>query len=312
MAGHNETSPNRRSALDQTIENYLDHLKNIRRTSAHTVSGYGRDLTTAADYLAGRGIDDWQRVTPADLRELLAARHRSGAKPTSLARLASSLRGFYVWRMRQGLSETNPAADLRAPKKPAQLPETVDVDDLAALLDAIPEDTLEIRDHAMLEMFYTAGIRLAEAVGLDVNDVDLQAGEAWVIGKGNRQRMVPVGSRAATALRRWLTERPALANPSETALFVSQRGTRLSRSSVAARMQRWASAHGLPVHLHPHKLRHSFATHMLESSADLRAVQELLGHANIATTQIYTHLDFSHLARVYDAAHPRARSSDEK
>ncbi|HET7314934.1 tyrosine recombinase XerC, partial [Salinisphaera sp.] len=245
--------------------------------------------------------------TVADVRELLAARHRGGAQPASLARLASALRSFYVWRMRQGISTDNPAADARAPKKPARLPETIDVDDLAAMLDAAPVDTLEIRDHAMLEMFYTAGIRLAEAVGLDAIDLDLAAGEARVIGKGDRQRTVPVGSRAALALERWLTERPHLAAPTETALFVSRRGTRLSRSSVAARMTRWAVGHGLPVHLHPHKLRHSFATHMLESSADLRAVQELLGHANIATTQIYTHLDFSHLARVYDAAHPRAQ-----
>lgn len=300
-----------RARLDAAIGPYLDHLSHIRRASTHTLDGYRRDLAVAADHLAHRGIDAWTRVTPADIRDLLAARHRRGAKPTSLARAASALRGFYVWRMRQGLSENNPAADVRAPKKPAHLPETIDVDDLTAMLDVEPVDTLEIRDHALLELFYTAGIRLAEAVGLDVTDVDLAAGEARVIGKGDRQRTVPVGSRAATALQRWLDERPQLAVPAATALFVSRRGSRLSRSSVAARMQRWATRHGLPVHLHPHKLRHSFATHMLESSADLRAVQELLGHANIATTQIYTHLDFSHLARVYDAAHPRAHATGD-
>ncbi|WP_424819562.1 tyrosine recombinase XerC [Salinisphaera sp.] len=312
MAGTTDASVTEREALDRAIADYLAHLQDIRRASTHTVVGYARDLAAAADYFAGHGIDDWRRVTAADMRELLAARHRGGARPTSLARLASAVRSFYVWRMRQGLSETNPAADVRAPKKPARLPETIDVDDLAAMLDATPADTLEVRDHAMLELFYTAGIRLAEAVGLDVTDLDLAAGEARVIGKGNRQRMVPVGSRAAAALKHWLTERPNLAGPGEAALFVSRRGTRLSRSSVAARMERWAISHGLPVHLHPHKLRHSFATHMLESSADLRAVQELLGHANIATTQIYTHLDFSHLARIYDAAHPRAHGEAEE
>ncbi|MES1954117.1 tyrosine recombinase XerC [Salinisphaera hydrothermalis] len=311
MAAAQDVDTAKRETLDRSITDYLDHLTHIRRASSHTVAGYARDLAAAADVLAGRGIGDWNRVTPADMRELLAARHRGGAKPTSLARLASAVRSFYVWRMRQGLSESNPAADVRAPKKPARLPETIDVDDLAAMLDVVPADTLESRDHALLEMFYTAGIRLAEAVGLDVTDLDLAAGEARVLGKGNRQRTVPVGSRATAALERWLAERSNLAAPGETALFVSQRGTRLSRSSVAARMERWAISHGLPVHLHPHKLRHSFATHMLESSADLRAVQELLGHANISTTQIYTHLDFSHLARVYDAAHPRARSEAE-
>ncbi|WP_109993327.1 tyrosine recombinase XerC [Salinisphaera sp. LB1] len=311
MAASGDTSTSKREALERAIADYLDHLRHIRRASAHTVAGYARDLAAAGDFLSGRGIDDWRRVTPADMRDLLAARHRGGAKPTSLARLASAVRSFYVWRMRQGLSETNPAADVRAPKKPARLPETIDVDDLAAMLDATPGDTLEVRDHALLELFYTAGIRLAEAVGLDVTDLDLAAGEARVIGKGNRQRTVPVGSRAAAALKHWLSERANLAAPGETALFVSRRGSRLSRSSVAARMERWAISHGLPVHLHPHKLRHSFATHMLESSADLRAVQELLGHANISTTQIYTHLDFSHLARIYDAAHPRAHGEAE-
>lgn len=311
MADSDEADTAARAALDRAIAAYLAHLTDIRRASAHTVAGYARDLAAAADVLAGRGISDWTRVTTADVRELLAARHRGGARPASLARLASAVRSFYVWRMRQGLSDTNPAADVRAPKKPARLPETIDVDDLAAMLDATPADTLEVRDHAMLELFYTAGIRLAEAVGLDVTDLDLAAGEARVIGKGNRQRTVPVGSRAAAALQNWLAERPNLAAPDETALFVSRRGTRLSRSSVAARMERWAISHGLPVHLHPHKLRHSFATHMLESSADLRAVQELLGHANISTTQIYTHLDFSHLARIYDAAHPRAHGEAE-
>lgn len=308
-----EPSPDEaRGALDHAVVDYLAYLAHVRRASTHTVAGYRRDLATAADALAGQGLTDWRRVSTADLRDLLAMRHRAGAKPTSLSRLASALRGFYTWQLREGRAERNPATDLRPPKKPARLPETIDVDDLAAMLDATPADTLETRDHALLELFYSAGLRLAEVETLDLARLDLAAGEARVLGKGNRERVVPVGSRAVVALKRWLGERPALARPDETALFVSQRGTRLSRRSIALRMERWAIGHGLPVHLHPHKLRHSFATHMLESSADLRAVQELLGHAHISTTQIYTHLDFAHLAKVYDAAHPRARRSADE
>lgn len=293
-------------SLDRLPSEFVQHLTHERRASPHTTSGYARDLAAAGEYFTERGLRDWPSVTPAHVRELLADRHRKGLKPASLARLASSLRSFYQWQMREGLAAVNPAVDVRAPKRAARLPETIDVDDLAALLDVAPDDTLEIRDHALLELFYSAGVRLAEAVGLDVGDLDLANGQARVLGKGSRQRTVPIGSRAVVSLQRWLAERPLLAGADETALFVSQRGTRLSRASVAARMSRWAQHHGLPVHLHPHKLRHSFATHMLESSADLRAVQELLGHANITTTQIYTHLDFAHLAKVYDAAHPRA------
>lgn len=278
-----------------------------RRASSHTCSAYRRDLTHAAGWLEQRQIKNWSRVTSADIRDLLAARHREGLKPASLARLLSSLRSFYVWQMRENQASTNPAVDVRAPKRAATLPETVDVDDLAAMLDVTPEKSIDIRDHALLELFYSAGLRLGEVIALDIGDLDLAGGEARVLGKGARQRAVPVGSRAIEAVKRWLAVRAGWADIDERALFVSQRGTRISRSSVAARMDAWARRHGLPVHLHPHKLRHSFATHMLESSADLRAVQELLGHAHITTTQIYTHLDFAHLARVYDAAHPRAR-----
>lgn len=300
------------SVLSPHVEAFVDHLVHERRVSAHTQGAYARDLAVAVDWLEARGIGAWSRVTSADLRELVAARHRAGLKPSSLARLVSAMRSFYVWQMREGLATRNPALDVRAPKRARKLPETADVDDLAAMLDVAPDSDIDTRDHALLELFYTAGMRLAEAVGLDVADVDLAGGEARVLGKGSRQRSVPVGSRAVAALDNWLRIRPHWAAAGETALFVSARGTRLSRSSVAARMDRWARTHGLPVHLHPHKLRHSFATHLLESSADLRAVQELLGHANIGTTQIYTHLDFAHLAKVYDAAHPRANQRAER
>ncbi|ROO24435.1 tyrosine recombinase XerC [Salinisphaera orenii MK-B5] len=294
-------------AMAVGLDGFLEHLAHERRASAHTRDAYARDLGVAARRFADTGVPDWTRVTDADVRDLLAHRHRQGIQPASLARLLSALRSFYVWQMREGRAAANPAVDVRAPKRPARLPETADVDDLAALLDVTPETDIDIRDHALLELFYSAGIRLAEAVGLDAADVDLAGREARVLGKGARQRAVPVGRRAAAALARWLPVRERWAAADETALFVSVHGTRLSRSSVARRMDLWARRHGLPVHLHPHKLRHSFATHLLESSGDLRAVQELLGHAHISTTQVYTHLDFAHLARVYDAAHPRAR-----
>lgn len=294
-------------AMADGLDGFLAHLAHERRASAHTRDAYARDLGIAARRFAETGLTDWTRVTDADVRDLLAHRHRQGIQPASLARLLSALRSFYVWQMREGRAAANPAVDVRAPKRPARLPETADVDDLAALLDVTPEADIDVRDHALLELFYAAGIRLAEAVGLDVADVDLAGREARVLGKGARQRAVPVGRRAVTALARWLRIRGQWAAPGEPALFVSARGTRLSRSSVARRMDLWARRHGLPVHLHPHKLRHSFATHLLESSGDLRAVQELLGHAHISTTQVYTHLDFAHLAKVYDAAHPRAR-----
>lgn len=307
-------APVEHDLFDAALTDFVEHLANERRASPHTRDAYRRDLGTAAHYFAERGLADWPQVSTAHVRELLAARHRAGLKPSSLARLASSLRSFYLWQMREGRATSNPATDVRAPKRAARLPETVDVDDLAAMLDVVPDDTLGVRDHALIELFYSSGIRLAEAIGLDVADIDLASGQARVLGKGNRQRTVPVGSRAVAALERWLRERGLLAAATESALFVSQRGTRISRSSVAARLDGWAKAHGLPVHLHPHKLRHSFATHMLESSSDLRAVQELLGHANITTTQVYTHLDFAHLAKVYDAAHPRAhrRADDDR
>jgi len=201
----------------------------------------------------------------------------------------------------------NPALDIRAPKSARRLPGVADVDQLNALLDATPEDPLEVRDLCMFELMYSSGLRLSELAGLDLDSVDLNGGEVRVLGKGSKERLLPVGGKALTALRAWLPVRSAMAPEQERALFVSRRGDRLSRRSIQARLHRWGLAKGSDQKLHPHLLRHSFASHMLESSGDLRAVQELLGHADIATTQVYTHLDFQHLARVYDQSHPRAR-----
>lgn len=300
--------------LTASIDAFIDALAFERRASQHTCSAYRRDLTATAQFFADRAITRWLDVTTADVRALAAQRHRQGRAATGIARILASLRSFYRWLIRHGEATDNPATDVRAPKRGERLPETIDVDDLNTALDQAPGSDIEIRDHALIELFYSTGVRLAEAVQLDIHDIDRRAGQARVIGKGKRERLVPIGSRAGSALENWLRIRPGWCDADQPALFISARGQRMARSSVARRLTHWATRHGLPVHLHPHKLRHSFATHFLESSGDLRAVQDLLGHSQIATTQIYTHLDFAHLAAVYDQAHPRAhdtRSSED-
>lgn len=298
-------------AADPLVEQFCAHLRDQRRASPHTVANYRRDLTAAQVGLQAAGIDTWQAVDVHAVRALVAARHRRGGAPASLARLLSALRSFYAWLIREGTIAHNPAVDVRAPKRRRPLPATLDADQMARLLTADGDDTLAVRDRAIVELFYSSGLRLAELVGADAADLELAAREIEVLGKGRKARRLPVGSKAAAALQAWLGRRGQWANADEPALFVSRRGTRLARSSVARRLSIQARRHGLDAHVHLHKLRHSFASHLLESSGDLRAVQELLGHANISTTQIYTHLDFQHLAEVYDAAHPRAHGSDE-
>lgn len=298
---------------DKQIAQFCDYLRHERRGSTHTTSNYQRDLNAVAAWCAQQNID-WSSLDVNGVRSLVAARHRGGAAPASLARLLSSLRSFYNWRIREGLAANNPALDVRAPKRKRPLPKTLDADQVARLLDGPadnkagdkPATPVALRDCAIMELFYSSGLRLAELVGLDTRDLDISSADVQVLGKGNKQRRVPVGRQALAALQAWLVVRVQWAGVDEKALFVSQRGTRLSRSSVAQRLKYWARRQGLDANLHPHKLRHSFATHVLESSGDLRAVQEMLGHANISTTQIYTHLDFQRLAEVYDKAHPRA------
>lgn len=294
--------------MHEYVARFADHLRHERRASPHTLTNYHRDLTVVADWCEQRGIEDWRDLDIHGVRALVAARHRRGAAPASLARFLSSLRSFYNWLIREGAAGANPALDVRAPKRRRPLPKALDVDEVARLLGADPDhDAIAIRDYAILELFYSSGLRLAELVGLNVDDLRLPSRQVTVLGKGGKQRQLPVGGKAAASLAQWLAVRPDLAAPDEPALFVSRRGSRLSRASVAARLKRRAAERGLAGRLHPHKLRHSFATHLLESSGDLRAVQELLGHADIGTTQIYTHLDFQRLAKVYDEAHPRAR-----
>lgn len=297
---------------DAAVSAWLRHLETERRASPHTLANYARDLLRIRTWRLAQGLGDWTTLRDADIRRYLAARHRAGIGARTLARELSALRGLYNHLLREGQVQVNPAKGLRGPKGARKLPITFDADTLSALLDAEPEDAadrdpLAVRDTAMVELFYSSGLRLAELVGIRLPDLDLADAMLTVTGKGAKTRRVPVGGAALTAIRAWLGVRGALAAPGETALFVSSRGGPLHPRTVQARLAQWAAVRGANRHLHPHLLRHSFASHLLESSGDLRAVQELLGHADIGTTQVYTHLDFQHLATVYDQAHPRAR-----
>lgn len=293
-------------SLSVPLTNFIGHLASEKRHSPRTCDNYQRDLLRLARWLT-RGLQhQWRDVSIHDLRRYVATLSRDGLGGRSIARHLSAIRRFYQYLLRERLATDNPALDIRAPKSPRRLPKVADVDQLNHLLDADAEDPLETRDLCMFELMYSSGLRLAELVGLNVTSVDLSGGEVRVLGKGGKERVVPVGRKARAAIETWLPLRAGLAAESEPALFVSQRGHRLSHRSVQARLNRWGLAKGADQKLHPHLLRHSFASHMLESSGDLRAVQELLGHADIATTQVYTHLDFQHLARVYDRSHPRA------
>ncbi len=289
------------------IERYLGHLRNERRLSPHTESNYRRDLAALAAFCDAEGIDDWQRLDNFHVRTFAAREHRDGLGPRSIQRRLAALRGFFNYLIREGQLRANPAADVRAPKAAKRLPKTLDPDQVASLLERGDDSPLACRDRAILELLYSSGLRLAELVGLDVTDLDLADRTVRVTGKGNKTRVLPVGRKAVAALQRWLGERAALAKPGEAALFTGQGGRRLGARAVQQRIRRWAAAAGSSVPVYPHLLRHSFATHLLESSRDLRGVQELLGHADISTTQVYTHLDFQHLARIYDEAHPRAK-----
>jgi integrase/recombinase XerC len=239
---------------------------------------------------------------------MFAARsHAGGLNPRSVQRRLSAVRGFFNYLAREGAANSNPAFDVRAPRTGRRLPGTLDVDTLNHLLDIPPDDALAVRDKAIMELFYSSGLRLAELVGLDIGQLDLADRTVRVLGKGSKTRIVPVGRKAVEAIRTWLKARGGVAAPDETALFVGRNGTRLKERAIQLRIAGWARRKGLPARVYPHLFRHSFATHLLESSKDLRGVQELLGHADISTTQIYTHLDFAHLARTYDASHPRAK-----
>lgn len=284
------------------------HLRDERRLSPHTLENYRRDLDSLVAYCNAQSIAAWQQLQPAQVRGWAAQLHRRGLSGRSVQRSLSALRSFCRYLIDQGHLHNNPAQDVRAPKSPRRLPHSLDIDAVQSLLDAATDNWLSQRDVTMMELMYSCGLRLAELVNLDLDQVDLRSAEARVLGKGSKTRIVPVGRKALDALQSWLPVRAQHGRDGENALFINRRGTRLSARSVQQRFRQRGLQTGFDSRLHPHALRHSFATHMLESSGDLRAVQELLGHANLSTTQVYTHLDFQHLAQVYDQAHPRARS----
>ncbi len=287
-----------------SVKYYLKHLAGERRLSRHTVDNYGRDLIRFVDFLLERKVHP-PAASSADIRNYCALLHRAGKHPNSIRRNLSVIRGWFTFLVREHVREANPAFGINAPRAPSRLPRTLDVDQTAALLDRESDDVLWIRDKAMFELIYSSGLRLGEITGIDLGDLDLDAALVRVTGKGGKQRDLPVGRKAREAIARWLTHRGEFPETGSPALFVSSLGRRISRRSVQDRLAR--SAARLGTHVHPHMLRHAFASHLLESSGDLRAVQELLGHADISTTQIYTHVDFQHLAHSYDASHPRAR-----
>jgi integrase/recombinase XerC len=295
-------------AIDRTwIDGYLAHLANERRLSPHTSSNYARDLRALADFLERAGVAEWKRVDSQHVRVFAARAHAGGLDPRSVQRRLCAVRSFCNYLVRERAIAANPAVEVRAPKAEKRLPGTLDVDQINHLLDIPAEDALAVRDRAVMELFYSSGLRLAELVGLDLTHVDLADRTVRVTGKGAKTRILPVGRKAIEAIRAWLRERAGLAAVEEQALFVGKNGGRVGPRAVQRRIAMWARRKGLPSHVHPHLFRHSFATHLLESSKDLRGVQELLGHADISTTQVYTHLDFAHLARTYDASHPRAK-----
>jgi integrase/recombinase XerC len=291
------------------LRKFLAQLAAERGYSDHTVAAYGRDLSDFASYLSARQLS-WSQVDVQQVRAYAATRHRAGLSGRSIQRALSALRVFFRFLVSQGQMAANPAQHVRAPKVSRKLPATLDVDQMSRLLNIRGGDPLALRDRALMELAYSSGLRLAELVSLDVASLDLAEGLVDVVGKGNKARRVPVGQFAREALTRWLDARRGLAAANETALFVGHRGKRLGPRAIQRRIQGWALRLGLDRHVHPHMLRHAFASHLLESSGDLRAVQELLGHVDISTTQVYTHLDFQHLAQVYDKAHPRAKKRD--
>ncbi len=292
--------------MNEMLQKYWDYLRIERQLSAHTLLNYQRQLSAVVEILQQNDLRTWQQVTPGVVRFILADSKKSGLKEKSLALRLSALRQFFSYLVVQGELKVNPATGISAPKQSRLLPKNIDQEQVGKLLNNQSKEPIDIRDRAMLELMYSSGLRLSELQGLNLSSINTRVREVRVLGKGNKERILPFGRYASHAVQEWLKVR-LLFNPKDDALFVSSLGNRMSHRSIQKRMEIWGVKQGLNSHLNPHKLRHSFATHMLEASSDLRAVQELLGHSNLSTTQIYTHLDFQHLAQVYDNAHPRAK-----
>ncbi|SDH88418.1 integrase/recombinase XerC [Vibrio xiamenensis] len=303
----NDSLPALSSSLRRPLERFYEYLRAEKGLSLHTQRNYKQQLETMALQLMTLGLKEWSQVDASWVRQLASKGMREGMKPSSIATRLSSLRSFFDFLILRGEMTANPAKGVSAPRKKRPLPKNLDVDEVGQLLEVTDDDPLSIRDRAMMELLYGAGLRLAEMVSINVRDISLSAGEIRVVGKGDKERKVPFAGQAKQWVTNWLKVRGELANADEKALFVSKLGVRISHRNVQKRMAEWGQKQSVASHISPHKLRHSFATHMLESSNNLRAVQELLGHENISTTQIYTHLDFQHLATAYDQAHPRAK-----
>lgn len=292
---------------DSLVEAFISQYQAEKRASKHTLSNYRRDLNQLRRYCTEQGIPSWSDLKQADIRQHISNRHRQGMQSSSLQRELSAIRSFFKFLLKRGHIPFNPAAQISAPKPGKILPKTLDADQIHGMLEAGTECALEIRDLAMFELFYSSGLRLSELAALNCIDLDLPDRSLLVrYGKGGKSRVLPIGRKAVEALENWIKLRASWATDDNPALFISQKNKRIGARNIQLRLQTWCQKKGLSEHIHPHMLRHSFASHLLESSQDLRAVQELLGHSNISTTQIYTHLDFSHLAEVYDKTHPRA------
>lgn len=295
------------SSIADWLARFRRHLATERRLSPHTDSNYARDLTALARYCEKECITDLARLDSQHVRLFAARSHAAGLAPRSVQRRLSAVRSFCNFLVREGAITANPALDVKAPRAGRRLPASLDPDRVTQLLNITATDPLALRDRALMELAYSSGLRLAEMVGLDIGDLHLTDRTVRVHGKGGKTRILPVGRPALAALSAWLAARAGLVKGATQAVFIGRNGRRMGARAVQLRVAYWARRQGLGIHVHPHLFRHSFATHLLESSRDLRGVQELLGHADISTTQVYTHLDFQHLARIYDAAHPRAR-----
>lgn len=295
--------------LQKEIQKFLSYLESVKQYSKHTISGYKRDLTKLSGYLLNIDIEDWQSVNEHELRTFVNSERRRGLSPRSIQRVLSTSRSFFEYLLVEGVIKLSPAQNINSPKSAQLLPKAMDADLVQRLLDFKPNGLIEVRDKAIAELLYSSGLRLSEVCTLDVQDLELKERVCRVTGKGNKMRVVPVGKKAIQAIRDWLIHRKELKNSkssSSEAMFLNNKGKRISARSIQLRLEKLCAQRGLPG-INPHMLRHSFASHVLESSGDLRAVQEMLGHADIATTQIYTKLDFQHLSKVYDKAHPRAK-----
>ncbi|RFF29539.1 tyrosine recombinase XerC [Wenzhouxiangella sediminis] len=293
--------------MESAVTAFLDHAADEAGLSPATIDAYRRDLERFAAWCGEHDVEEIETLSTADVRSFAAGEHRRGLSPRSVQRRLSGLRRFFRYLRRERVIAGDPSQGVRAPKVRRKLPEVLDIDQVLALLNIPEEDELATRDRAMLELFYASGLRVSELAGLTWDRLDLSEGLVRVLGKGRRERVVPVGRHAVRALERWRGIHASTAGTDQAGIFTSLKGRPLGVRAIQKRVAYWSQRQGLDQNVHPHQLRHSFASHILESSGDLRAVQELLGHANLTTTQIYTHLDFQHLAKVYDETHPRAK-----